>query len=134
MVHRILRSLAQDVWDVLRAASPTHASLRDRLVKAFLLTVIVDVAASVGIYYAERHAPMTGVHDFGDALFWTTAQMSTLSSSLTNPLTGAGKAISVVIDIYAITVVTTLAGIFSAFFYHRGEEGRQRGDSSHQGP
>ncbi|MEU5835916.1 hypothetical protein ABZ820_19900 [Streptomyces diacarni] len=128
MVHRVLRSLAEDVWDVVRAASPTHLSLRTRLVKAFVLTVIVDVIAGVCIYFAERHAPTTGVHNFGDALFWTTAQMTTLSSSLTNPLTGVGKAISVLIDIYAITVVSTLAGIFSAFFYRRGEEGEQRGD------
>lgn len=131
MVHRILRSLMSDVWDVVRAASPTHQSLRDRLVKAFVLTVVVDLVMAVCIYFTERQAPRTGVHNFGDALFWTTAQMTTLSSSLTNPISGWGKAVSIVIDIYAITVVSTLAGIFSAFFYHHGEESRQSKDDKH---
>lgn len=136
MAHRILRSLMRDVWDVLRAASPTHQSLRNRLVKAFAATLVVDLAGAVCIYFAERHAPTTGVHDFGDALFWTTAQMTTLSSSLANPVSGWGKAVSVVIDIYAITVVTTLAGIFSAFFHHRGEVGEQPREDPprHHGP
>lgn len=126
--HRILRELMHDVWDVLRAASPPHQNLRNRLIKAFVLTLLVDLAGAVCIYFAERHAPATGVHDFGDSLFWTTAQMTTLSSSLANPISGWGKAVSVVLDIYAITVVTTLAGIFSAFFHHRGEVGDQPQD------
>jgi hypothetical protein len=122
MVHRILRSSTADIWDVIRAASPSHQSLRSRLLKAFVLTVIVDLASAVSVYYAERNASRSGVHDFGEALFWTTAQMTTISSSLANPVTGVGRAISVLLDLYAITVVTTLAGRFSAFFCRRGEE------------
>lgn len=86
------------------------------------MTLIVDVLASAAMYLLERGAPSTALHNFGDALYWTTAQLTTLSSTLPHPLTGGGKAITVVLDVYAITVVSTLAGMFGAFFHRRGEE------------
>lgn len=115
--------LAQDVWDVLRAASPRHSDLRNRLLKALVLTVMVSVVGSVAMFLLERDAPSTGITSFGEALYWTTSQLTTLSSPLPNPLTGAGMVITVFLDLYAITVVSTLAGMFSAFF-HRSREDR----------
>lgn len=118
--------LAQDVWDVLRAASPRHSDLRSRLVKALVLTLIVDVVASVAMFFLERNAPSTEIQHFGDALYWTTTQLTTLSSPLPNPLTGAGKIIAVAVDLYTITVASTLAGMFAAFFHRHVEEGGSR--------
>lgn len=120
--NRIKVRLASDVWDVLRAASPTHLHLRNRLSTVLLLTLIVDVAGSTAMYLVEADAPSTGLHDFGDALYWTTSQLVTISSTMPNPVTGLGQVICVLLDVYAITVVSTLAGMFSAFFYRRSEE------------
>lgn len=130
-LRRYARWLGKDVWDVLRAASPRHSDLRDRLVKALMLTLIVDVVASVAMFLLERDAPSTELHNFGDALYWTTTQITTLSSPLANPLTGLGKVIAVVVDLYTITVASTLAGMFAAFFHRHVEEGdSQRTDTS----
>lgn len=51
--------LAKDVWDVLRAATPRHLDLRNRLVRALVFTLIVDVVGSVAVFFAERDAPST---------------------------------------------------------------------------
>ncbi|WP_461145647.1 hypothetical protein [Salinifilum aidingensis] len=114
--------LAKDVWDVVRAVSPTHLHLRNRLGKALLATLIVDIAGSGAMLLAEGDAPSTALHSFGDALYWTTSQLTTLSSTMPNPITGSGQVICVIINVYAITVVSTLAGMFGAFFHRRGEE------------
>jgi hypothetical protein len=90
--------------------------------KALLLTLIVDVGGSAAMFFAERNAPSTALHSFWDAWFWTSAQLTTLSSPMPNPVTTVGQAISLFLDLYAITVVATLAGMFSAFFHRRGEE------------
>ena len=40
---------------------------------------------------------------------------------MANPATNAGKVIELFFDIYAITVVATLAGSFGAFFHQRSK-------------
>lgn len=84
--------------------------------------LIVDAVASVGMFFLERDAPSTGLQNFGDALYWTTAQLTTPVVAAAEPADRGGKVITVVLDVYAITMVSTLAGMFNAFFYRRGEE------------
>lgn len=122
MSNRNGRRLTQEVWDVVRATSPTHLHLRNRLWTALVVTLLVDAAGSVVMFLAERDAPSTGLHSFGDAVFWTSSQLTTISSSLPNPVTGLGQVVAVLIDAYAIAVVAGMAGAFSAFFHRRGEE------------
>ena len=55
------------------------------------------------------------IHGFGDSLFFATVQVLTVSSSVKNPLTGVGKVIDVVLELWAIGVVTAVAGSFSTF-------------------
>jgi hypothetical protein len=57
-----------------------------------------------------------------DSFYWTSAQLSTVSSQMANPLTHAGRLLTIVIDVYSITVVATLAGLFATFFHKRGME------------
>lgn len=114
--------LLTDIADVLRAASPTHLHLRNRLSKALLVTLLVDGLASALMYALEKDAPSSQLHSLWDAFYWTTSQLATISSSLPNPVTGAGQFVCLLINIYAITVVSTLAGMFSAFFYSRSKE------------
>jgi hypothetical protein len=90
--------------------------------KALLATLIVDLLISVAILFLERDVSSTQIHSYGEALYWTTTQLTTLSSPLPNPLTPAGQVLAVVVDVFAITVVSTLAGMFSAFFHRSHEE------------
>jgi drug/metabolite transporter (DMT)-like permease len=122
----LLRGLGSEVWSVVGARSETHRHLRDRIAAAALASVVVDVVAAVAVLLVERHAQGTAVRTYGQALFWTSSQLLTVSSSAPNPLTPAGRAIDVGLELWAITVVTAMAGSFGAFFHMRSRERRGR--------
>jgi hypothetical protein len=107
---------------VARAATPTHLHLRERLVAIAVLTLAVDVVGSLVEYHFERHAPGTGIRNLGDAVFWTTTQLLTVSSQLPNPISTGARIVDVFLQIWAISVVAALAGSFGAFFHRRGVE------------
>ena len=81
-----------------------------------ILTAALDVIGTVAIYFIERHARGTEVKTFGDALFFTTVQLLTVSSQLKNPLTTGGRIVDVVLELWAVIVVAGSAGAIAAFF------------------
>lgn len=93
-----------------------HRRLVARLMLAIALTAVVDVVGAVLIWATERHAKGTEIHGIGDAFFFATVQLLTVSSQIKNPLTAAGKVVDVVLEIWALFVVTAVAGSFAAFF------------------
>jgi hypothetical protein len=78
--------------------------------------------ASVLILHFERDAPGTEITNFGDALFWTSTQLLTVSSQLPNPISTPARVLDVFLQLWAISVVAVLAGSFGAFFHRRGVE------------
>jgi hypothetical protein len=112
----------QEIRNVARAATPTHEHLRNRLVAVFVITLVVDAVATVAIFYLERHAKGTEIKTIGSSLFWVSAQLTTVSSQLPNPLTPAARAIDIFLELYAITVVASVAGMFGSFFHRRSVE------------
>jgi hypothetical protein len=117
-----LRNLGREARAVARADTATHLHLRERLVGLFAVSLILDLAAATAIYFLEHAHAHSGIHTFGDALFWTSAQLLTVSSQLPNPVTPAGKVIDILLEAWAITAVTAVAGSFGAFFHRRGME------------
>ena len=107
---------------VARGVTPTHEHLRSRLVVLFVATIILDAVASVLVYLFERDAPGTGITNLGDALFWTSTQLLTVSSQLQNPISTPARVLDVFLQAYAISAVAILAGSFGAFFHRRGDE------------
>jgi hypothetical protein len=93
-----------------------HRRLLARLLIAFALTLLVDIAGSVLIWVFESGTKGGDIHGFGDAAFFTTVQLLTVSSQIKNPLTTAGKLIDLALETWAIFVVTTVAGSFASFF------------------
>jgi hypothetical protein len=122
MPHRVLASAARELRDVLRAATPTHRRLRDHLTVVVIVTVGVDLVFAVLALLFERHGAQTEIKTFGSAFFWTTTQLLTVSSSIKNPVSAAGRILDVLMEIYAITVIATLAGSVGTFLQKRGEE------------
>jgi hypothetical protein len=116
------RSASREVIRVARADTPTHEHLRTRLTFVFLATLTLDLVASVFILGFERNADGTGITTFGDALFWTSTQLLTVSSQLPNPISTPARVLDVFLQAYAISVVGILAGSFGAFFHRRGME------------
>ena len=100
----------------------THRHLGERLKAIALATLGVDAIGSVLVYLFERHADRTEITNFGDAAFWTTTQLLTVSSQLPNPISTGGRIVDVFLQIWAISVVASLAGAFGAFFHRRSLE------------
>lgn len=93
-----------------------HRRLAARLIIAFVLTLVVLAAGSVLIWIFESGKKGGEIHGFGDAVFFTSVQLLTISSSITNPVTAAGKVVDVALEMWAIFVVTAIAGSFASFF------------------
>jgi hypothetical protein len=93
-----------------------HRRLLARLAIVVLTTLVVDLLGTVAIYFLERHAHGTEVKTFGDALFFTTVQLLTVSSQLKNPLTAGGRVVDVGLELWAVIVVAGSAGAIAAFF------------------
>jgi hypothetical protein len=106
---------------VARGSTSTHAHLRRRLSTIVLVTVFFAAIFTVVVYVSERHAHGTQIHSVFDAFLFSTSQLLT-ASSVASPTTQLGKVLELFFDIYAITVVATLAGSFGAFFHQRSKE------------
>lgn len=119
---RILGGTTAEVRDVLRARTPTHGRLRDRLIAIALVTVGVDLVCAVLGFLFEHHQHQTQVTSFGSALFWTSTQLLTVSSAFQNPISTPGRILDVAMEVYAITVIGSLAGALGAFLVKRGHE------------
>jgi hypothetical protein len=99
-----------------------HRHLRDRIVAVALVTLAVDAVAGLVVFLLERRAPNTEITNLGDAYFWTSTQLLTVSSQLGHPITTSARVLDVALQAYAITVVATLAGLFAHFFHQRQDK------------
>ena len=122
MSKPVRRRGIREIRNILRGATPTHEHLRSRVLFVVGATVLLDAVASVLILAFERHASGTEITNLGDALFWTTTQLLTVSSQLPNPISAPARVLDVFLQAYAISVVAVLAGSFGAFFHRRGME------------
>jgi hypothetical protein len=120
--HQLLADCARGARKVVRGETTTHLHLRERLLTALFATILVDAIATIAIFLVERHAPQSDITSIGSAAFWTTSQLLTVSSSLGNPISNTARVIDVGLELYAITVVTAVAGSFAAFFHRRSLE------------
>jgi hypothetical protein len=62
------------------------------------------------------HPSSTEIYTIGQALFFVTTQLLTVSSSMANPLTVAGRVVNVVLELWAVLVVAGSAGAIASFF------------------
>src|SRR6201992_1671162 len=92
---RVLGEAGGGVRDVLHAGTPTHAPLRDRLVALALATVGFDVVCAVLAFLFEHHQKQTQIKSLGSALFWTSTQLLTVSSSIQNPISFPARVLDV---------------------------------------
>jgi hypothetical protein len=96
--------------DVVGGATATHRRLREHVVTIIVATVGVDLLCAVAAFLLERHAQQTEVKTFGSAALWTTTQLLTGHSQITKLISLGGRILDVFIEIYASTVIATLAG------------------------
>lgn len=96
--------------------SERHRRLLARILIALGLSAFVDLVGALLAWKYESGIKGSDIHGFGDALFFASVQLLTISSSIKNPLTAAGKVLDVALEAWAIFVVTAVAGSFAAFF------------------
>jgi len=89
--------------------SERHERLVARIVIAAALSLVVDFVGALLMWQFE-------IRSFGNALFFATVQILTVSSQMPNPLTHAGQIVDVCLELWAIFVVTAVAGSFASFF------------------
>ena len=111
-----------EVRGVARADTRTHGRLRDTLVALLVVTVGVDLICAFLVFMFDRHAKNTQIETYGSALFWTSAQLLTVSSQFQNPISAPARILDIAMEVYAISVVATLAGSMGAFLIRRAHE------------
>jgi ion channel len=123
-----VRVLRAEVQRLIRFEDEHHLLLV-RLGLLFAASVLLDAVGAISIYFLERGVDGTEVKSFGDALFFSTTQLLTVSSQIKNPLTSWGRVVDVVLEVWAVTVVAASAGAIAAFF-HAGDSRSGRNGSS----
>jgi len=108
-----------DVHKLMHGSTIVHLHLRRRLVMIFGATMVVAIFGAMAIYFLERHARGTQIRNYGDALFWTSAQLLTVSSQLRNPISTGARILDIFFEMWAISVVAVLAGSVGSFFTHK---------------
>ena len=96
--------------------SERHRRLLARIVIAFFLSVVVDLACAAAMWSFESGVKGSQIQGYGDAVFFATVQILTVSSSFKNPVTSSGQVVDVLLEFWAIFVVTAVAGSFASFF------------------
>ena len=93
-----------------------HRRLLARLILAGAVSLVVLAIGTLLMWVTESGAKGSDIHNLGDAAFFTAVQLLTVSSSMPNPVTAAGKVVDVALEAWGIFVVTAVAGSFATFF------------------
>jgi hypothetical protein len=93
-----------------------HRRLLARLLLAFGASMVVFVVGTLLIWALESGRKGGDIHGLGDSAFFCAVQLLTVSSQIKNPLTSPGKAVDVFLEIWAVFVITVVAGSFATFF------------------
>jgi hypothetical protein len=116
---RILRDLAVELHNVGRGRTGEHAKLRDRLAMAFLATLCVDALGTGLMYHLEHGEQRSQITSLFTAFFWVTTQLLTVSSQMANPVTTGGRIVDIVLELWALCVVTAAVGSVAAFLQQK---------------
>jgi len=90
-----------------------------RIALILAATLVADALGTVVVWLFERHATGTEIHSLWDSFFWTTTQLLTVSSQLHNPISVGGRITDIFLQLWAISLVASLAASLGGFFYHR---------------
>ena len=108
-LHRVLRTVHATFF----SQSPRFKQFRRYLAEITVATIIVVAIGTVLIFLFERDSSGTAVTNIGDSLFWTTAQVLTISSAMPNPLTTGGRIVDVFLMAYAIVMIGAVVAVFN---------------------
>lgn len=126
-VFRVARAargarLVKVVASLNRSMRALRRTLRRRgVLYVAALTLIVLFAGAAGMYALEQDAARGGFASYGDALWWTAMLLTTLGSEYW-PRTGEGRALCLILALYAFGVFGYLTATIASFFVGRDVE------------
>ncbi len=91
---------------------------RRGLAYVLILTVLVIFGGAAGMYAFESGVAGGGIHDYGAALWWTAMIMTTMGSEYW-PRTVEGRALCLLLSIYAFTILGYVTASLASFFVDR---------------
>ena len=100
----------------LRVVEERHRRLAGRVALVLMATTVVDVAGTVAMYLLESGSKGTQIHTFGQAAVFASVQVVTVSSSLSNPVTPAGRVVDVLPEAWGVLAVAGIGGALATFF------------------
>jgi len=112
---KLLADLGRELNRILRGDTDEHARFRRRLVTLILATALIDAVGTILMYVLEHGDRGSAIHSVFQSFFWVTTQLLTVSSQMPNPLTTGGRIVDILLEMWAITVVATVAASFAAF-------------------
>lgn len=86
-----------------------------RLFAAYAFTLLLFTYMSALIFYDFELGANSGLHDFGDALWWAFMNMTTVGSSIT-PTTAIGKILAVLLPLFGMLVLPLFTVYISNIF------------------
>jgi voltage-gated potassium channel len=97
-----------------RGSQSTLALLKRRRIGqlAIISAMVILIGAALG-FLLEAGAPGARIQDFGDALWWSGALVTTVSSEI-YPVTAAGRVLGFLLMLYAISIFTYFIGSVSS--------------------
>jgi len=104
-VLRIVRVLR--FYRFTRDAEFFFGTVSDNTLRAMklMLTILVLLSASAGLFYSAEHATNPDVNTFGDAFYYTVVTLSTVGFGDIIPATAAGRWVTVASILAAIVVI-----------------------------
>jgi hypothetical protein len=93
-----------------------HRRLVARATTALALTLVVVFATAWLLVWFEKDKPQSEIHSYWDAAFFATVQSLTVSSQMKNPVTTGGRFVDIFLEVWALVVVSGVAGSFASFF------------------
>jgi TctA family transporter len=119
LIARLFRDLVLEFHRVVRGSSDEHLKLRKRVSTALFATLAVDLIGTGVMYSLEHGKRGSEINTFFEGFFWVSAQLLTISSQMKNPVTPGGRITDLILELWAISVVTALAGSFAAFLQNK---------------
>jgi voltage-gated potassium channel len=87
-----------------------------------LLTLFIMALSTAGMFSIEHTHRDANIRSIGDAIWWTTATLTTIGSEL-YPVTNEGRALAIFIMIYSVGFAGYVAGSFAAILLGVGQSG-----------
>jgi len=77
---------------------------------------------ALGMYLLEHNERGADIHSYATAVYWSTAQLLTYGSSLSDPVTHGGRILEIMMDVYVLVVIGPLTASIGAYFIGRADQ------------